>query len=709
MLSIAYVSVLINVPRTLDVSSVFGYLNYQESTLLHNIVTALHLSMLDVFILSTARALYLQMQKPIPSFFIYALLGSNVFYFLSVVVLGSLEIGGLRSKSQLDMLWGLRGIAFDATVLLIIVINIILFVRLYRRLSKFIATVVAQAKATAITAAPPPLTREPTAAVRSPALMAPASPAAPRSTPASPMRTQSHLPSPAIKQQQRHSPQTSPKGSPRQGLTRAPSNPQGAVLLRVRTTTESLHPAKVAARALLTLDPVTPPADMLSSPSAPEAGLDLNAPASDEVTEMAAPTIRVHPANNSDEFVLRVAPATPVATSPNHSSEHAALTGLDRRDSDSASRPVSPSRATTPQQNPKLLQAPSSPAAPTDKDKSVAEKEKEKEKEREKSAERAKHSTPVKVKVARQMTMPVAQSPKHQQTPSVARTMTIRPPAATGGMATGGSPSPLARTTTTWNRAPTISKAQGSMSGGSADPPPAISSHEQRVAELRRAVRTLSILSACVFFIGFACIGVDLPDSLKSLLGSFGADDDGHNAALCGPDPSSYAIMHVVFPFIQQLNLAIVCWYVWTPWFFRAKYRAEKGLSFWDGLRNGADDRSASKYDLSKKGANPDSKLARANTLKSVVRVHTASVQLTGATAASFAAAATVAVQVARQARDATGALCSSPPPGQSPGAGVTPLSLHVAPMKHAWGSMGASDLPKPLAVAEEDEDSAEH
>jgi hypothetical protein len=92
---------------------------------------------------------------------------------------------------------------------------------------------------------------------------------------------------------------------------------------------------------------------------------------------------------------------------------------------------------------------------------------------------------------------------------------------------------------------------------------PQQSSHEQRVKELKNAVRTLSFLSGCVFVLGALCIVVDLPDSLASLLGSY-ADD----SLLYGPRRDEYSIMAKAFPIIQNINLAVVVWYTWTPWLF---------------------------------------------------------------------------------------------------------------------------------------------
>jgi hypothetical protein len=119
MLLVATVSAILNIPRTFDLSGVYGRVSFDAGNFLHNTVSALHLLCLNVFIMSTARALYLQLQKPIPTFFIVALMGSNTFYFLSIVVLNSLTITSNHDRDYLNFIWALKGLAFDATMMLI--------------------------------------------------------------------------------------------------------------------------------------------------------------------------------------------------------------------------------------------------------------------------------------------------------------------------------------------------------------------------------------------------------------------------------------------------------------------------------------------------------------------------------------------------------------------------------------------------------------
>jgi hypothetical protein len=119
MLLVATVSAILNIPRTFDLSGVYGRVSFDAGNFLHNTVSALHLLCLNVFIMSTARALYLQLQKPIPTFFIVALMGSNTFYFLSIVILNSLTITSNHDRDYLNFIWALKGLAFDATMMLI--------------------------------------------------------------------------------------------------------------------------------------------------------------------------------------------------------------------------------------------------------------------------------------------------------------------------------------------------------------------------------------------------------------------------------------------------------------------------------------------------------------------------------------------------------------------------------------------------------------
>jgi len=119
MLLVATVSAILNIPRTFDLSGVYGRVSFDAGNFLHNAVTALHLLCLNVFIMSTARALYLQLQKPIPTFFIVALMGSNTFYFLSIVILNSLTVTSNHDRDYLNFIWALKGLAFDATMMLI--------------------------------------------------------------------------------------------------------------------------------------------------------------------------------------------------------------------------------------------------------------------------------------------------------------------------------------------------------------------------------------------------------------------------------------------------------------------------------------------------------------------------------------------------------------------------------------------------------------
>jgi hypothetical protein len=221
---------------------------------------------------------------------------------------------------------------------------------------------------------------------------------------------------------------------------------------------------------------------------------------------------------------------------------------------------------------------------------------------------------------------------------------------------------------------------------------PQQSSHEQRVKELKNAVRTLSFLSGCVFVLGALCIVVDLPDSLASLLGSY-ADD----TLLYGPRRDEYSIMAKAFPIIQNINLAVVVWYTWTPWLFLPKYRVASGVTFMEGLKNGMEVALGSRYEpQSKKGAAPDSKLLRANTIKSIQR--TASIGGGANTATKGTGGGGGGVGSEDKPRhghgfssslagsNGTGTATPSGPTGvSSPGSSAPPTS------KKAWGSMGGA------------------
>jgi hypothetical protein len=57
---LASITVVINIPRCLDLSSVYGLLGYLTMGFLQNIVTALHIIACVVFIRAIARTLYMQ-------------------------------------------------------------------------------------------------------------------------------------------------------------------------------------------------------------------------------------------------------------------------------------------------------------------------------------------------------------------------------------------------------------------------------------------------------------------------------------------------------------------------------------------------------------------------------------------------------------------------------------------------------------------------
>lgn len=712
MQSLAMLCVLINVPRTLDLSAVYGRIDYPTATLLHNIVTALQLFCLDVFILSTARALYLQLQKPIPQFYTITLLLSDGLYLLCVVILNAISYrahNALRTnhpwaRDQLNLLWALRGIAFDVTLAIIIAINIVLFARLYRRLSQFIKTVEQQAKNTAITSEP---TGSPSLATISrmqtfAKTITAHSKAKQQQQSGSPQASPSHKPRastaavPLLPQRSGKSLPPSPilkarngaKSGSGGGAEEGPKSPQtpskppaegkGALFVRTKSAGQSLQPQRLDMNAAdqsppCNTDGTSPcassPNAAVGATGATNAGAaPANTAVPPSVTVSVGETGEQNNASGSGELVLRIFPNTPVA------GERAdgAPEGVDRRISDdSASGPPTPSRPASPIATPSAAAAANASGPPP--------------------------LTPPRPAAIIPPTTPLAGSSSPQQPQrALGRTTSL-----------GSSPQALVRAITVRGAqippspagGPPISRATTQMTFGRTQTIAPQTSHETRVKELRKAVRTLSILSGCVFVIGLASIAWDLPDSLASLSGSFASDE-----SLFGPRPDEYGMLHNAFPLIQQINLAIIAWYCWTPWYFRAKYRAQNKIGFWAGLRDGYQEGAGSKVDSkyaagpegSKKGPG-DSKLLRQATQKSVQRTHTMSMAMQPSQAA--AAAALAAAHARKDTKD--DAAAASPLP-TSPAPTASPLASTVAPAKKAWGSMDVTATITAAAAAKQ-------
>lgn len=724
MQSIGLLCVLINVPRTLDLSAVYGRIDYATATLLHNIVTALQLFCLDVFILSTARALYLQLQKPIPQFYTVALLLSDGLYLLSIVILNAISYRAhkaIRSSSssisdklwardQLNLLWALRGIAFDVTLAIIIAINIVLFARLYRRLSQFIKTVEQQAKNTAISQNGEPsgapsigtisrmqtfaktITAQSKAKVpqntspqASPSHKPRASPAA--TVPLLPQRTGKSLPaSPILKARNGVKSGSGGGGEEAPKSPQTPSKPpsatgtregKGALFVRTKSAGQSLQPTRLD----MNTEPLTPPPNstdgtspFVSSPSAANGGganaekataaANSNAPVPPSVTVSIGETgEQQNNASGSGELVLRIFPNTPVAGERGDGPPD----GVDRRISDeSASGPPTPSRPASPLATPSAAAAAPPPLTPP------------------RPAAIIPPTTPMGSSSPQQQQRNLNRTTSLGSSPqALVRAITVRG-AQIPASPQGGPPISRATTQAAFGRTQTMSTA------------PAQTSHDTRVKELRKAVRTLSILSGCVFFIGLASIGWDLPDSIASLMGSYASDE-----SLYGPRPEEYGMLHNAFPLIQQINLAIIAWYCWTPWYWRSKYRAPNKIGFWAGLRNGHQEGAGSRVDskyaaegTSKKGPG-DSKLLRQATQKSVQRTHTMSMAMQPTQAAAAAAMAAAAHARKDTKDDQAGA---SPLPHSPAAPSASPLASTVAPAKKAWGSMDVSGMPPTAA-----------
>jgi len=802
MLIVALVSAILNIPRTFDLSGVYGNVSFDATNFLHNAVTALHLLCLNIFIMSTARALYLQLQKPIPTFFIVALIGSNVFYFFSIVVLNALTITSDHGRDYINLVWALKGLAFDATMALIIAINVVLFVRLYRRLSKFIRTVESQGRTIEAnkaniqrensTVTGPPNKREQSTHVTA-VVIVPPSPEADRSL-ANPMRSPTNSPggvkrtltSPEtpghrkggpgtgsmdtpLNRHRSRSPKPTPPGTPPLGRLSPNASPPGsplllsnkggknpAALLRVKTGGLRLDAKLDAAAGGAEASPsgpvgsgdFTPLEDMVSPIVANnENSLTLPVDALHGLSTAAtvngatSPEPASPPIDKRDDSALGKKRTSSSGTRRGNSAEKAASNGSGgpspragdviavarpgkafmsvdtaEREESASSVPGTPSRPTTP-----LLKA-------TEKDKDatmtktdvvpfMASEKPTSEPIKPVPSPTAGRTSYGGTRLMRQTTT----TPNAPASPHFTRattTMRVQPresPTA-GGMP---SPSPINRAQTNYQRTQTTNSGlqrattMGSRVGpASAKEEAPVSSHEQRIKELKGAVRTLSFLSGCVIVLGILCIAFDLPDSVASLAGSY-ADD----SALYGPRRDEYSIMSKAFQVIQNINLAVVVWYCWTPWLFLPKHRAHTGITFLEGLKNGMEVGNSSKYERepqSKRGGGmTDSQLKRMNTMKSVNR--TASMGGGPAMAA--------VVTAAKSAKDAEdrAALGGGAHQNSSGSLGAVASSTVVTPLhgapptaKKAWGSMGgagaggtaaqmATIVGKPDAVYEEE------
>jgi hypothetical protein len=113
---------------------------------------------------------------------------------------------------------------------------------------------------------------------------------------------------------------------------------------------------------------------------------------------------------------------------------------------------------------------------------------------------------------------------------------------------------------------------------------PVQSSHEQRVQELKNAVRTLTTLSVIMVLILGLCVGIDIGDLTKMINGE---QLDEHQ--VLGQDPESYSLTHNLMPLVQQINLTIIAWFCWSPWLFLPRYLKERNQRFWDVLLHGLD------------------------------------------------------------------------------------------------------------------------
>lgn len=157
-----------------------------------------------------------------------------------------------------------------------------------------------------------------------------------------------------------------------------------------------------------------------------------------------------------------------------------------------------------------------------------------------------------------------------------------------------------------------VANSGNAIAGGSvsiAIAPSAISSHDQRVQELRNAVRTLNIISVCVVVIVAACLGFDLPGSIAGLTGDITNEEE-----LVGWSPDDYALTHSLMAFVQQINLIVIAWYCWSTPLFLSKYRAPLNIGFVDGLLYGVESNStvaASRYEPASKHSGEKTRLGQ--------------------------------------------------------------------------------------------------
>jgi len=485
MLSLGAVSVCVDYPRCFDLSSVYGFIGPVTAGFLHNIVTVLHLYVLIVFILSTAKTLYFQMQKPVPKLFNIALLGSTTFYALSVVVLNSVHLANLSRDTNVIM-WGLKGLAFDVTLFLIIIINCVLFFRLRRRLMAFIATVNAQEARTQATHAQTgsnagghaaAIARQQTVRKGSSA----------------------SFPQAVIPKNGRSGSTGDLKGKDEGGG----GGGGGGSTLFTRTTVNRSSMTNTT-----NTQTGTPDSNTMSSKSlTPQVGGEKGERRGSESNSS-------NESGDKNDNATTSTPVIPLNGPPNAVRQVSRIT-------------VAPASSGT---------GPAPPASP----------------------------------------MPVKLGSK----------LAIRPTPTRANLNVPGKDGDK-------NATPT--------------PTPQQSSHEQRVAGLKRAVRTLTILCGSVIIIGMFCIGFDFPSSLPAVM-SLEIDP----IQLSGPDPNDYNIMQNAMPWVQQINLALICWYCWTPFMFLAKHRPS-GLSFMEGLKHGVDGvhSNASKYEAT------SSNLRRQQTVRS--------------------------------------------------------------------------------------------
>lgn len=123
MVALSYFTIFINIPRCLDPSSVYGIIGFRTIGLLHNIVTVVHLYAVIIFIRSIAKTLYMQMQMPAPKVYTYTLIAANTFYGLAVLIVNPLQYKAGSNISELGLYNGLKGVAFDIDVALIMIIE----------------------------------------------------------------------------------------------------------------------------------------------------------------------------------------------------------------------------------------------------------------------------------------------------------------------------------------------------------------------------------------------------------------------------------------------------------------------------------------------------------------------------------------------------------------------------------------------------------